>query len=114
MLRKRKPRTSRMPPRKKRAKIGTPSVVGLVTRPASVFSLSDEAVAERVVEAADGAVAQELVLACRSSCDGELGRAVQVDAARREEPVVARVVGERGPEAGGEAVVEQVGERQAR
>jgi hypothetical protein len=38
--RKRKPRTSTIPPRKKRAKMGTPSADGLVTRPASVFSLS--------------------------------------------------------------------------
>ena len=35
IVRKRKPRTSRMPPRKKRAKIGTPCALGLVTTPNS-------------------------------------------------------------------------------
>ena len=52
-------------------------------------------------------MAEELVLAAEVR-RRELGRALEEDAARREEAVVARVVGERGPEARGEAVVEQV------
>ena len=38
MLLRKKPRTSRMPPRKYRWKIGTPCLSGLVMRPNSVFS----------------------------------------------------------------------------
>ena len=40
MLRRKKPRTSRMPPRKKRWKIGHALRIGLVMRPSSVLSLS--------------------------------------------------------------------------
>ena len=81
-----------------------------------MFSLSTKpepagrAAAERIVEAAREAVAEELVLAAEGR-GRELGRRLQVDAARREEAVVSRVVRERGPQARRAAGVEQVGER---
>src|SRR4029078_12986160 len=67
---------------------------------------------EWVVEAAHEAVPQKLVLGteCRAC---ELGRGAQVDAARRKQAVVARIEGQRGPNARGPAVIEQVREWQA-
>jgi hypothetical protein len=108
-----------MPPRKKRAKIGTPCGSGLVMRPNSVFSLRTKpepgdpvAAAERVVEAAREAVAEVLDLAAEVLAR-ELGRAWRKMPGRREEAVVARVVRDRRAERDRAPVVEEVGERQA-
>ena len=69
--------------------------------------------AERVVEAAgEPVLADELNLASRGS-RWRARPSLEKDAGRREEPVVSRVVGERGPQRDGPPVVEEVGERQA-
>src|SRR5690606_24138837 len=74
--------------------------------------LEHEAGAERVIEPAHEAVADELVLGSEPA-HRELGGPVQVDTARREETIVARVEHQAPPEARREAVVEEVSEREA-
>src|SRR5690606_17182417 len=66
---------------------------------------------ELVVEAPDYPVTDELVVAAGLG-EGDLGRALEVDAVGGEEAIVAGVVGERRADGGGEAVAEDVREGQ--
>ena len=98
-----------MPPRKKRAKIGTPSRDGARDEPAVHVELDDEPGWPCRADSRSGrsrAWRRNSIVGAEPT-GRELGRGLEVDAARREEPVVAGVVGERGADARGESALKR-------